>query len=185
MPFITISRLIYAPNNKSSLKNSRSVSQAISKLLKNNSIEELDQKPYCCNHLTVAESKKLRLFLDLCHVIKQNKFRYENLTTLSEILSEGDYFNFTTFDLSSRYHHIKIHPEHRKFLGFELTFEDEFTKYFQFCVLTFGRSSACYIFTKVLHPFTKRWRGIGIKTVLQHLVVSSLPKQLVNLSKTI
>ena len=102
MPFITIPPSFYDPNNKSSLRDSRFVSQAISKLLKNKCIEKLDQKPYCCNPLTVAKSKKFRLVLDLRHVnsfIKQNKFRYENLTALSEILSEGDYF--TTFDLSS------------------------------------------------------------------------------------
>ena len=167
MPFITITRSFYAPNNKSILRNSRFVSQAISKLLKNNCIEELDQKPYCCNPSTVAESKKLRLVLDLRYVnrfIKQNKFQYENLATLSEILSEGDYF--TTFDLSHGYHLIEIHPEHRKFLSFEWTFEDGSTKYFQFCVLPFGLSSACYVFTKVLSPFTKRWRGIGIKVII-------------------
>ena len=167
MPFITIPPSFYAPNNKSSLRNSRFVSQAISKLLKNKYIEELDQKPYCCNPLTVAESKKLRLVLDLRHVnsfIKQNKFRYEYLATLSDILSEGDYF--TTFDLSSGYHHIEIHPEHRKFFGFEWTFEDGSTKYFHFCVLPFGLSSACYVFTKVLRPFTKRWRGIGIRAII-------------------
>ena len=43
MPFITIPPSFYAPNNKSSLRNSRFVSQAISKLLQNNCIEELDQ----------------------------------------------------------------------------------------------------------------------------------------------
>ena len=97
-------------------------------------------------------------------MIKQNKFRYENLTTLSEVLSEGDYF--ATFGLSFCYHRIEIHPEHRKFLGFEWTFEDGSTKYFQFCVLPFGLSSARYVFTKVLHRFTKRWRSIGIKTII-------------------
>ena len=61
MPFTTMPLSFYAPNSKSSLKNSRFLSQAISKLLDNNCIEELDQKPYCCNPLTVAESKKLRL----------------------------------------------------------------------------------------------------------------------------
>ena len=96
--------------------------------------------------------------------IKQNKFWYENLTTLSEILSEGDYF--TTFDLSSGYHHLEIHPGHRKFLGFEWTFKDGSTKYFQFFVLPFGLSSACYDFAMVLRPFTKRWRGIGIKAII-------------------
>ena len=83
MPCITILPSFYATNNKSNLINSRFISQAISKLLKKNCIEELDQKPYCCNPLTVAESKKLRLVLGLHHVnsfIKQNNFRYENLT---------------------------------------------------------------------------------------------------------
>ena len=59
MPFITILPSFWAPNNKSSLRNSRFVSQAIPKRLKNNYIEELDQKPYCFNPLAVAGSKKL------------------------------------------------------------------------------------------------------------------------------
>ena len=69
MPLNTIPPSFYAPNNNSSLRNSRFVSQAISKLLKNNCMEELDQKLYCCNTLRVAESRKLRLVLDLRHVI--------------------------------------------------------------------------------------------------------------------
>ena len=54
--------------------------------------------------------------------MKQNKFWYENLTTLSEILSEGNYF--TIFDLSSGYHHIEIHQydEYSKFLDIQWTF---------------------------------------------------------------
>ena len=96
--------------------------------------------------------------------MKQNEFWYENLTTLSEILSEGNYF--TIFDLSSGYHHIEIHPEYRKFFDFQWTFWDGSAKYFEFCILLFGLSSACYVFTKVLRPFTKLWRGIGIKAVI-------------------
>ena len=79
-------------------------------------------------------------------------------------MSEGDCF--TTFDLSSGYHHIEIHPEHRKFLGFEWTFEDGSTRYFQFCVLLFGLPSACDVFKKVLRSFTKRLRGISIKAII-------------------
>ena len=71
-----------------------------------------------------------------------------------------------TFDLSSSYHHIEIHPEHQKCLGLERTFEDGSTEYFQFCVLSFGLSSACYVFAKVLRPFTKHWRGISIKAII-------------------
>ena len=57
---------------------------------------------------------------------------------------------FKTFDLTSGYHHIEIHPEHCKFLGFEWTVKDGCTRYFQFCVLPYGLASACYVFTKVL-----------------------------------
>ena len=81
------------------------------------------------------------------------------------MLNRGDYF--TTFDLTSGYHHIEIHPEHGKFLDFELTFEGGSTKYFQFCVLPFGLASTFYVFTEILRPFTKRWRrGRGIKAII-------------------
>ena len=132
MPFLTsISSPFYTSNNKSSLRHPQFVSQAITKLLENNCIEERKQKPYCCNPLTVAEGKKLRLVLDLRHVnkhIKHNKFCFENLSTLAEMLNKEDYF--TTFDLTSGYHHIEIHPEHCKFLGFEWTFKDGSTRHF-------------------------------------------------------
>ena len=85
IPFIILSPSFCASNNKFSLRSSKFVSQTISKLLRNNCIEELDQKSYCCNPLSVAESKKLQIVLDLRHVnifIKQNKFRYGKLTTL-------------------------------------------------------------------------------------------------------
>ena len=52
------------------------------------------------------------------------------------MLNKGDYF--PTSDLTSGYHHIETHPEHRKFLGFGWTFEDGSTRYLQFCVLPFG-----------------------------------------------
>ena len=80
-------------------------------------------------------------------------------------MSEGDYF--TTFDQSSGYRHIKKHPEYRKCLGVDWTFEGRSSKYFQFCVLLFSLSSACYVFTKILCPFTiKCRRGMGIKAIL-------------------
>ena len=69
------------------------------------------------------------------------------------MLNKGDYF--TTFNLTYGYHHIEIHPEHRKFLGFEWSFEGGSTKYFSFCVLPFGLASACYVF-----------RGRSIKAII-------------------
>ena len=138
-------KLVYDFNEKKyfSSPHFRFVSQVVLKLLKNNCIEELDQKYYCCNS-------------------RQNKFPYDNLTASSEILS--------------------------KFLGFQWTFKDGSTKYFQFCVLPFCLSSAGYVFAKfyayLLSVGTVSALFISMM-VLQHLVVSSLPKQPINLPKTI
>ena len=56
--------------------------------------------------LTVAEGKKLRLVLDLCHVnaqLPECKFQYENHENLETIFEKG--FYFATFDLKSGNYH--------------------------------------------------------------------------------
>ena len=149
------------------MRNTSFVEEAIAKLKDFGCIEELSVRPFCCNPLTVAEGEKLRLVLDLRHVnqyVSQNKFKYEDLRTFAQMSDEGDCF--CTFDLRNGYHHIDIHPLHRKYLGFEWLFSDGTLRYFCFKVLPFGLNSASYLFTKVLRPFIKKWRGLGIKAIL-------------------
>lgn len=167
VPFEKTPTSFYAKNNKSSVKHQKFTEEAVLDLLKKGAVSEVSEIPYCCNPLTVAEGSKLRLVLDLRHVnkyIKHHKFKYEDLRTFAEMFSEGDYF--TTFDLKSGYHHIDIHPEHRKYFGFQVKFTNGSTRNFLFNVLAFGLSEACYLFTKVMRPFIKRWRGFGIKSII-------------------
>ena len=110
----------------------------------------------------MVESKKVRLVLDLRHVnsfIKQNKFWYENLTTLLEILSEGDYF--TNFDLSSGYHHIEIN-----FLVLNGALKMGLQNIFNFVFYHL----VCHQHVTFLQSFCahllKLWRGIGIKAII-------------------
>jgi len=94
--------------------------------------------PYRCNPLTVAESEKLRLVIDLRHVNKFldfPKIKYEDLRTVRQHLGE-DYF-FTTFDLKSGYHHISVREE--------------------------DKQCACYAFTKLTKPLVKKWRKQAIR----------------------
>jgi len=35
-----------------------------------------------------------------------------------------------------------------------------------FAVLPFGLASACYVFTKLLRPLIKHWRGQGLRAIL-------------------
>ena len=167
LPLLSEPPPFYAPNNRSSFRHRTFVENSVEQLLADGCIQELSERPYCCNPLTVAEGGKLRLVLDLRHVNKflgKSKFKYENLKTVSEMFEKD--FYFCSFDLKSGYHHIPISPEHRKYLGFSLEYEDGTIRYFQFNVLPFGLGSACYAFTKLMRPLVKKWRGEGIRCVV-------------------
>ena len=64
-----------------------------------------------------------------------------------------------SFDLKSGYHHIEIHKNFQKFLGYSWkSSKTNKLKYYVFTVLPFGLSSAPYVFTKCLKPLQKYWR---------------------------
>lgn len=130
---------------------------------------KFQQNPDIVNPLSVSISKsgKKRLILDLRHIKKcifKNKFRCEDISIVKEILNPGDFM--FSFDLKSRYHHVEISPEHRRFLSFSWVFPNGKVRYFQFSVLPFGLSSAPYLFTKLLKPLVKKWRSTGIPIVI-------------------
>ena len=51
---------------------------------------------------------------------------------------------------------MDIFIRHQKFLGFSWPFSGKVC-FFTFKVLSFGLSSACFCFTKLLRPFVKCW----------------------------
>ena len=166
LPFAMPCPPFYAKNNASSLNHRDFVAESITKLVSQNCAKEVSQPPFCCNPLTVATGKKLRLVLDLRHVnahLKKFQFRYENLKTLAKIFEKG--FYFATFDIKNGYHHISIHEQDIGYLGFAWDFEGV-TRYFVFLVMPFGLSPASYVFTKTLRPFLKKWRGQGIRSII-------------------
>ena len=65
----------------------------------------------------------------------------------------------------SGYHHIDIHPDYFQFLGFQ--WEDKGRPcYYVFSVLPFGLCTAPYLFTKLMRPLIKLWRGKGLKAII-------------------
>ena len=62
---------------------------------------------------------------------------------------------------STGYHHVDLHPECHKFLGFQWK-----GVFYVFTVLPFRLSSACYLFTKLLRPLIRLWRGRGLKAII-------------------
>ena len=109
---------------------------------------------------------KKRLVLDLRGVndyLPKRKFKYEGLNLVLDMCSRGEYF--FTFDLKSGYHHVDIHPDSISYLGFSWGKTNE-RRFFTFQVLPFGLSTACYVFTKLLHPLVQRWRASGLRVIL-------------------
>ena len=141
------------------------VSEAVNDLLKHNLVEDVFCAPDIINPLSVStrSSGKRRLILDLRHVnafVYKQKFKREDLSVATQIFDK-EYYLFK-FDLKSGYHHIEIFPEHRKSLAFAWDFGTGKFRYFQFCVLPFGLSSAPFIFTQILKPLQNSWRSRGI-----------------------
>ena len=139
LPLTHVPRSFCAKNNQSAYRHVAIVGEAIEKLLQNRFVDDLSHTSHCCNPLTVADEGKLRLVLDLRHAnayMSLNKFKYENLRTVAELFHENDFF--IRFDLTSGYHHIDIHPEQHKYLGFHWRFEGNIARFFHFTVLPFG-----------------------------------------------
>ena len=164
IPFVEYPTPCYLKNNASSRVHELFVRTEIEDLLSKGYVTELDQRPYCCNPLTVAKGRKLRLILDCRHInsfVKYYPVKYENWDLLEQVLQADDYF--INFDLTAGYHHISILPEHRQFLGFAYEWGNR-TRFFVFNQLAFGLCSACYILTKINRPFMKLWRSMGIRS---------------------
>ena len=170
IPFFTTPPSTVLSNNKSSLRHSAFVLEAIHDLLIKGLMEECSHRPTVVNPLTVSvqNSGKKRLILDLRHVNKhlwKASVKFEDIRTAMLFISERSYC--FKFDLHSAYHHIDIYEPHTEFLGFSWCIDGK-ERFFKFNVLPFGLSSACYIFTKVTHPLIKKWRSEG-KQVLMYL----------------
>lgn len=76
--------------------------------------------------------------------LKKIPVHYPDVKMIADFL-EPDWY-MATFDLSSAYYHVKIAPESRKYLGFQVEEEDGSVSHYQYVCLPFGLSSSGAIF---------------------------------------
>lgn len=89
-----------------------------------------------------------------------NQIKYEDLRVAALMFERHEYM--FKFDLKSGYHHVDIYPEHQKYLGFR--WDTKVTpQIYVFTVLSFGLSTACYVFTR---PLVRHWQGGGLKAII-------------------
>jgi hypothetical protein len=168
IPFVSEPPPAYAVNNKSALSHSEFVRKSIEKLLLSNVVRETSSSAHCCNPLTVAMGRKLRLVLDLSRFVnpyvKYAHFKYEDWSEAEQILqSQCWFFNW---DFTSGYHHVSINPRQSKYLGFSFDWPGIGQRFFEFTQLPFGLNSACYLFTKLTRPLIKCWRAQGLNVFI-------------------
>jgi hypothetical protein len=83
----------------------------------------------------------------------------EGFHTLQETIQQGDWL--FKIDLKSAYHHIPVHPAHRRKLAFMWDGEP-----WVFNALPFGLSIAPRIFTKVMKPVVAAMRQAGVRVII-------------------
>ena len=149
-------------NNKSFFNNKNFATEEIEKLLMRRVIEEVNHEEVACiNPMSVASNRegKKRLCIDLSRHVndycKAKKFRIESVSEFCKAVKKGSWL--FSFDLKSAYHHVVIHKNHRKFLGFSLEFHGK-VRTFQFVGMPFGYKDASRILTKMLRVPLHRWR---------------------------
>ena len=155
-------------NQQSALANKQFVDQAVTELLNNGCVCRVSTIPHVCSPLSVVTSTKgkKRLVINLRYLnqyLRRDSFKYEDLRTLMAILMPNDFL--FKFDLKSGYHHVEIFQPHWTYLGFSWGSQGHMD-YYVFTVLPFGLATACYVFTKLLRPLVKWWRGQGLRAVV-------------------
>ena len=164
LPLTVVPDSFSKANHESAISETKFVDLALQELLLGGCVVACRMKPLIVSPLMVVCSakRKKRLVINLKYLnqfVQKEKFHYEDVRTLLQVAKQGDWL--VTFDLQSGYHHIDIHPDSQTILGFCWK-----GKYFKFTVLPFGLSSACFVFTKVMHPLVKYWRGLGMRAVI-------------------
>ena len=168
LPLISEPPRYQQSNSVSAFRHKDFVTEAVAELLHHCCVKRTNTAPHICSPLSVVVNQKgkKRLVINLRYLnqfLKKDSFKYEDLRTLLSMLKSQDYL--FKFDLKSGYHHVEITEFHWKYLGFQWGNVDG-QQFYMFTVLPFGLATACYIFTKLMRPLVKRWRGNGLQAVV-------------------
>uniref|UniRef100_A0A7M5V2U7 Reverse transcriptase domain-containing protein n=1 Tax=Clytia hemisphaerica TaxID=252671 RepID=A0A7M5V2U7_9CNID len=88
------------------------------------------------------------------------RISFDDWRSLKNLISENGLAY--KFDLRKGYYHVEITEAHQTYLGFSWNLDGR-EKFFIFCVLPFGLSSAPMLFTKLLRSLVSYWHDHGIK----------------------
>jgi hypothetical protein len=150
------------PNSKSALENHEFVTKVISDMVEAGATSALPTGviPTAVSPLGVVpkpHSEELRLVVNMIYVnnhLVKRVFKFEGLSDIGDMAKKGDYS--LSYDLTSGYCHVALHPDSRRLVGFKKK-----EKYYQYNCLSFGLSTAPWVFSKVIRELVMYWRARG------------------------
>jgi hypothetical protein len=151
------------PNSKSAFEHHEFVTKAVAEMVEAGAASALPTGviPTVVSPLGVVpkpHSDNLRLIVNMRYVnehLVKRVFKFEGLTDIADMANKGDYS--LSYDLTSGYYHVALHPDSRRFVGFKWE-----GTYYQYNCLPFGLSTAPWVFSKVIRELVMFWRAKGI-----------------------
>jgi hypothetical protein len=151
------------PNSKSAFEHQDFVTKAISDMVEAGAASALPTGviPTVVSPLGVVpkpQSNKLRLVVNMRYVnehLVKRVYKFEGLSDIVDMASKGDYS--ISYDLTSGYYHVALHPDSRRFVGFKWE-----GRYYQYHCLLFRLSTAPWVFSKIIRELDIFWRSRGI-----------------------
>ena len=100
------------------------------------------------------------------HMVK-TQFKFEGPKDLADMAEKWDHV--VSFDLTSGYYHVELHPHTRTYTGFE--WKD---RYYYYNYFPFGFATSPWVFSEVTRELVMFWRkgGISVLPYLDDFIVS-------------
>ena len=173
LPFSTPPGKYQERNNKSARQEKPYLITSVASLRERGVVKKLRCRPWCTNPLTVSSRSvegtvKKRLCIDLSrHVNLFLMMEAMTMNTLDKSLAlvqPGDWM--ATYDLTSAFHHIPIHPDHHKYLGFAIENEQGEEEFYAYTCMPFGLATATQCLARVTKAITRYAALQGIRNSL-------------------
>ncbi len=160
-------------NNKTARENMQIVRQLMADMIAKGVVKIAKEPPHIVSPLGLVTklqdgllkhrivydaSRHLNLYLNVPHV------RLNHLDKALEITQPKDLQ--ITYDLTSAYYHIRIHPEHQQYLGAMFENSDGKQVYVYYTCLPFGIASAVHAITKIWKPITRYLNKNAIRNTI-------------------
>lgn len=180
IPFVSIPPPFALPNRQSTAKESSFIEAEVASLCQSGAIRQTRVKPVCISPIWCIPKKNgsFRLITDLRELNKYAPcpaFQYEDIRAVLQSIQPKDHL--VTIDLKNGYHHLAVHKEFQKYLGFSWK-----KKYYIWQVLPFGLAVSPFYFCKCIRQVITYLRssGVRVSAYVDDFILAAQPQDAVS-----